>query len=198
MDNHNFLVRQHEELIHVHKVAVDSIEFAKRRQWAITYYVLLTFTGIAGFWTLMEPWWGEIEWYSRLFLVLGPAYVVNLVGMWHIIDTHTRMCRYRMKMILLEEHFTQEVQDISGIALKKNKKKHPDFWRYFPFLTCFFGVLLTASLFLLAWYISENQNLKELFVIVILMNPPPMAWFVVYHYGKYKKAFDRFERLAQQ
>lgn len=69
------------------QIITNDIKYPKRLQRTRTYYVLLTYVAIIGFYhyARLELW--LTLWEKLLFLGV-PPFGIGLLGMWHLMDTH--------------------------------------------------------------------------------------------------------------
>lgn len=124
MNTNNPQTKENEELRLLYQITVDDIKYAKSRQWLTTYYVLLTFAVIIGFYILPEPDVDSeifVTWYQKLWLLI-PAFGINALGIYHVMDTQKRLCGYRMRLTAIKEEFegkTKKVLDLPGVHEEK-------------------------------------------------------------------------------
>jgi membrane protein YdbS with pleckstrin-like domain len=75
-----------------YRTYANDIENAKRRQWAIPYYILLLFAAV-----LLVHKLGVKSCTANLLLPLL-AFIISLFGIYHVFDVHFVLVRYRMRL----------------------------------------------------------------------------------------------------
>lgn len=205
----NQIDKTDEELRTLFSIITDDIKYAKRHQLAITYYVLLSYAAIIGFYILIRSELRYLPWYHNLWLLL-PALFINILGMYHIMDTQKCLCTYRMRLKAIKSRFERLSQSVLNIsteetsliraglaevlkffnltnASKRIKKiEYYRFSRYFWDLAFPFIVFMILGLFYIAWLIL-NDNLSSclIFLLVLLANA---IFFFPFYFANVHKA----------
>ncbi len=177
----------------LYQILVEDIRWAKGRIWTITYYCILTYVVIIGFLNYMGTDLGPLSFLGKLFYLLLPAFGINMLAMWHIMDTHRCMCEYRARLV--------EINEAMEEATKRTlvfEKKYPRFHRYFWGLTLPFILLLMWGLFYVAWFIFRKDTATgtslspmEILCLLAFIEIAVFTGFYLHH-------FDKLERFKAQ
>jgi hypothetical protein len=168
--------KEEAELRVLFQIITDDIKYAKRLQWTVTYYVLVTYAAIIGFVELLNS---SLPWREPLYssLILFPAFGINLLGMWHLMDMHKHLSFYRRRLNEIEKKFepvTRKILDITD----EPKEKYESYTRYFWSLTLPFIILTTLGLFYVAWWILGS--VIDLVVILSISGLTTFIFFVIF------------------
>lgn len=163
----------------VYRNQADAIEAVKRRQWAVTNYVLLIFAAIIGYTRLLT----DIGFMPSMILLLI-ALMVSVVGIYHLVDMHCVMVKYRLKAYNIADKYPF-LYEIDLIASKVN------FFKYFIEITCILILILLAGLSLVVLFIyvkgdleSPGISMSQCLVRLLLLD---ILFFVLFFYrGKMK------------
>jgi hypothetical protein len=127
----------------------DGIESMKRRQWAVTNYVLLIFAAIIGFANLAS---GEFDKYLWLpFVLLLLAFFISSVGIYHLIDMHRVIIEYRYTLRnIMRMSYAKEI-----IPIKPHDYK---FSKYFFSFTLLFILLILVGFWLVGFFLTKFSS----------------------------------------
>jgi hypothetical protein len=174
----------------------DGIESVKRRQWAVTNYVLLIFAAIIGFANLFMVRVNDgllIRPYAflPLFLLLI-AFLISVAGIYHLTDMHRVITEYRYTFgnIIRMSTYAKQIDPIKSHDLK--------FWKYFFSFTLFFTFLIIVGFLLvgifLNLYSTWTLDTYELTLIDIIL-VPALSPFFYWRAEKFKKDLDEKHKL---
>jgi len=80
-----------------YQVIIDDIKYIKNRQWAVTYYLLLLFVAIIGFYKIINPEQVILPWLRcTLFMI---AVGVAVFGILFLNGLEKTLARYRKRLI---------------------------------------------------------------------------------------------------
>jgi len=157
-----FLGKERADLRMLYQTSVDDIKYAKSRQWATTYYVLLTFAAIIGFYTLIKPECAHACWIQYLtysLLVLLPAFAINVLGMYHVMDTQKYLCLYRMRLTAISEAFEKIAKSVFDIRFEEEReqKHYYGYDRFFISLVLPFIILMLMGVLYIGWLLFNDK-----------------------------------------
>lgn len=157
MENQQYLNKQGEELRMLFQVIVDDIKWAKVHQFRIVYYILLIFAAVIIFCTKIGGECGNIPIVPKLLFLLVPAFVINALGLYHIMDTQKKLCIYRKRILEFEPSFTNKARSILEIR-DEDKRDYTRFTKYyFKTITFPLTVVIMIGLFWVAWFLFRDS-----------------------------------------
>lgn len=171
-----------EEFLLIYKATFEEIRYTKNRQWAVTYYGLLTFAAIIGFVGVVKDVFVALC-LTQSILIMFPALVVNIGSFVIIMDVHTKLCKHRKRLTAIEKTFQNDTKQ-----LVKSGPADPGLDRYyFPF-PILFVFLIFIGLFFVGWILFGSYlNPFWLFCIIFFCD----AVFFFFLYRRHKKALDK-------
>ncbi len=138
-------------------VLIDDIKYIKTRQWTVTYYLLLLYGAIIGFYKLILSSGVEISCIQKSILMLITLSIGG-IGTIYQVKFHSRLIKYRrlLDKILDENYLSQKYIDFEKEALGERKRNEKDeiawindFWLYtLPFI-----IMLLIGVAFVSWYI---------------------------------------------
>jgi hypothetical protein len=186
--------KEAQELQLLYDLSARDIENAKRRQWSMVYYALLSFAAIVILYDIITDEYDYIPTLTWLkYFLLITAWLINLLSMWHIMDTHRCMCEYRMRLNEINDELEETTQDILNM-----EKHYPRLWRYFVSFTVPFFSLLTIGLFLVIWLLFGDEKLLPIVdrcLYVAVLNCLAAVIFFLIHLDRY---IEKQEGLKQR
>lgn len=197
MPNDEDLVREGEDLRMLYQISIDDIKVAKGRQWATIYYTLLTFGAIIGFYALTKGFFIYACWPQRLCLLV-PAYLVNLLGMFHLVDTQKCLCEYRMRLRAIKEGFTIKAKKVLDITVngEKEEKKYYGFGYYFWTLVFPFIFLMAIGMFYITWLLLyKDFSMAWIILIVLLFETVAFLPYYICNRCKVQKAEGKLNEV---
>jgi hypothetical protein len=133
----------------VYRTQMDAIEAVKRRQWAATNYILLIFVAIIGFAKLLNNSYPNPCTVIEYFLLLVPC-VISIMGIYHIMDMHLVMIRYRVKAL----NIAKKYEIVSEFDVISDEDIY--FYNYFYSITVFFCAMVGGGLFLVTIFVEKS------------------------------------------
>lgn len=158
------------ELTSFYDIISDDIKHAKRQQWAVTYYVLLTYAAIIGFYTLIKKGWGFACWDQRMIRLvplLLPALGIHFLGIWYLMHTHRQLAVCRIRLRAIKKRLAPATQRILKVAMEK-EEKWASFGHYFWMFTFPFISLIFVGLLYVAWFLLQGE-LDLCFIGLVLL-----------------------------
>ena len=140
MNENKHQEKENEELRLLYQITIGDIENAKRRQWSIVYYILLSFAALIGFYSVTKANFIYDCWYQKLCLLL-PTLFVNFFGIYLLMDFQKNMCKYRMRLCEIGEEFEPRARKVLKISVQSCR-----LWRYQCILS--FILSMTGVVFL--------------------------------------------------
>lgn len=123
-----------EDLRMEYSKTIDDIKYIKSRQWTVTYYLLLLYASIIGFYRIMDV---SIELVCTLkFVLFILALSIGILGTLYHYDFQSRLQRYRKKLLKIVNNLSPEFSQIvkNGIATGYCSW-FKGFWKFtFPFI----------------------------------------------------------------
>ncbi len=160
-----------EELRLLYSISIEDIRYSKNRQWSITYYGLLTYAALIGFYGLIQGQFCDLFLSQKSFyllLLITPGALIFLVCVWLIMDIHSKLIRYRDKLKAIDKTFETTPKKIAQSG-PGNLEIGRLYW-VFPGV---FLALVGFGFLYLAWFIyGTDYNTSEilfraaLFIIV--------------------------------
>ena len=149
------LQKEEAEIRTLLSIVVDDIKYAKNKQWSLTYYVLLTYAALIGFCSFLEdkPFYDDIE---IKFIIIIPAILISIVGIYNLLDTHKRIAFYRERINKIQKYLSFEPRSIINIRPEQNSHNYAGFDRYFWFLTVpFIGVIFFGLSYVIIFVLKK-------------------------------------------
>ena len=138
-----------EELRMLYQITIDDIRYAKRQQWAITYYGLLLITGILGFYKLIQSSKTNIACFEKGIL-FALAVLIALMGTWILCTFQKSLCEYRERLVRIinkKENFSKKFKD----ALGDISRDYTSFYYYFGSIVFPFILILWIAAGFVFW-----------------------------------------------
>jgi len=178
-----------EELRLLYSISIEDIRYSKNRQWAITYYGLVGYAGIIGFYSLIQQRFGYLCLSQKLFYSLPlvlPAFLLTVFCLWHIMDIHFRLIRYRWKLQAIEGTFEATPKQIA-----ESGPGYLEIGRYYwPYPGVFLALVPFGFLYV-AWILYGSYiSLLWIVILVSLFEVP----FLSFAYLRHKKKLEEFKR----
>jgi len=187
MDDEKFIEKGPAELRMLYQITIDDIKYAKRLQWTTTYYILLTFAAIIGFYFWIKPLNSDLGWDQKIWLLL-PALGINILAVYHLMDTQKCQAIYRMRIIAIKERLEKITKDVLDISIKneRDEGKYYGFDYYFLSLVLPFIILITVGLLYVAWSLSyySDDELCRLLLIFFLVLVNVLCCLILYRKNK--------------
>lgn len=142
MDGPQYTNERDEQLRMFYQIGTEDIKWAKNNQFRILYYVLLSFAAIIGFCTLIGGKSCAIPLYQKVMFPII-AFLINLLGIWHLLDTHACLALYRKRISAIDPSFTDIVRDILNIRWETPEEYH-SLTKYYFFTISFAFILIIA------------------------------------------------------
>ena len=120
----------------------DDIEYAKRRQWSIPYYILLLFAAIIGIHK------AGVGFSGITFLLPILASIISLFGVWHVFDVHFVQAKYRKQLHNLDNQKPEFVYHY----LRPDKDDLKTYYYFLQFTVFFWGIIVTGLAFILLYF----------------------------------------------
>lgn len=144
-------------------VLIDDIKYIKSRQWVVTYYLLLLYGGIAGFYKLMEFDIGKNPCVQKNVLVIITLLVATL-GTYYQYDFQDRIVQYRKHLYDLLNNFSEEFRQSENKLIEKrfaNIEGYISWWNGFWLFTFPFILMLWIGALFVCWYFfGKHPNLN--------------------------------------
>ncbi len=141
-----------------YQITMDDIKYIKSRQWVVTYYLLLLFVAIIGFYKIISPEHGTLPCWQRAILFMIPVGIAVL-GIWFLYRFQKTLARFRTYLIdgilpnLSENFKNAEVEELKArFGKKKWCRKYTSKWRNFSSHTLWFMLMLVGGVFFVFWY----------------------------------------------
>jgi len=80
------------------QITIDDIRYIKNRQWTITYYLLLLFAAIIGFYEVITPKEAILPCWQRVVLFLVALYIAG-IGTYFLREFQITAARYRKRLV---------------------------------------------------------------------------------------------------
>jgi len=149
----------------VYQALLNDLENTKRREWSLTYYLLLLFAAIIGFSkTIGLDKIGYSCWEKWVLLVIAAAIVV--FGTCYLRYLTTKMIWYRRRIDNARSHLSTDFQEFekewSGIRPgfwgkpkkdKNRREKYYSWWKAFRELSLYLTLMLWIGFGFVVWYL---------------------------------------------
>lgn len=147
-----------------YQVIIDDIKYIKSRQWAVTYYLLLLFAAIIGFYKIISPEQVILSCWLRCILFMV-AVGVAVFGILFLNGLEKTLARYRERLIddilpNLSDRFQQSEIKAHKRRFNNNEKwkerytkKCRDFWIF----TFYLDLMLVLGVFFIFYYFFLSQ-----------------------------------------
>ena len=180
----------------IYRSQIDLIEAVKRRQWTAINYILLIFAAIIGFVKVLNNPCTNQYTFIAYFLLLV-SWGISIVGIYHLIDMHIALTKYRKKVFNIAEKDEYEfVREIDLIA-----DEEADFSKYFWSITALFVGMVLAGLTLvtifLTIFLAKSFTINSLTIplhgwLIILLGSDSIITLIFY--CKARKKINEFEK----
>ena len=80
------------------QITIDDIRYIKNRQWTVTYYLLLLFAAIIGFYEVIIPRDAILPCWQRVVLFLVAIYIAG-IGTYFLREFQKTAARYRKRLV---------------------------------------------------------------------------------------------------
>lgn len=142
---------------------VDAIENAKKRQWALTNYVLLMYAGIIYFFSLLNLERSNFK--ALIFTLLYTLTImIGVAGIYHLVDIHRCMVRYRRNQIKMSLIYEQAFFKDFPIRIKDYNFRY-----YFGDFTIIFILFITIGQMFVAIYFMHQSHKDLIFPLTLLV-----------------------------
>lgn len=188
--------KENAELRLLYQISTEDIKYAKSRQWATTYYVLLTFAAIIGFYSLPKSELIFGTWYQKLWLLI-PAFGINVLGIYHVMDTQRSLCGYRMRLVAINQEFGARTRGVFDIPAE-HEKRYYSYGRYFLSLSLLFMLLMMLGVFFVVCLLLHNKwSVRSSFELVLAVEVISGSIFFCLNWRKVEKAKEKLEKLKE-
>jgi hypothetical protein len=178
------------ELIMLFQVITDDIKNLRRQQWTATYYILLTYAAIIGFYSLKSINTSSLAPPLLSIVALG----MNLLGLWYVMDTNKNLCFYRMRLTRIKENFVEVAKEILDIrTTAQEDERYVSFRYYFIPLTLSFIALLFVGLLFVICLVFHDKWCDQYWlhwIFFILCTFCIELFFFRYLYCKFSREVD--------
>lgn len=184
--------KETEELRLLYSISIEDIRYARNHQRDITYYCLLIYVAIIGFYKLIQQesdfTCSTQNFFYSLPLII-PALLAGFAGIWHIMDTHTRLIQYRKKLTRIEKTFEALPGDIA-----KKQPGYLEIGRYFWVFPGMFFFLVALGFCYVAWFIcGRYYNMLGVFTCGFIIE----VSYIMFVYTRHKKKLKRLLKEKQ-
>jgi len=136
-----------------YSILIDDIKYMKSRQWTVTYYLLVLYGAIVGFYKLMGFDQGKDFCVQKNVLIIMTL-LVAVLGTIYQCDFQSRVTRYRKLLYGVIDHLSEEFRKFEQSALKerfKNAEGYISWWNGFWLFTFPFILMLWIGAGLVYW-----------------------------------------------
>ena len=142
--------KKDKELRLLYSLTIDDIRYAKRLQWNLVYYSLLTLGGILAIYKYISSSL-EVSHLMKIILLLI-SITVSSLGIIYIGNLQKSLAKYRERLISIRSYFSTEVEKILGPP----PKSYTTFWRNFGGYIIPFWLIIVGACFLVNLAIFLN------------------------------------------
>jgi len=137
-------------------ITIDDIDRGKRRQWVLTYYIIATYGAIIAFYSythnnLYESQIAYFKWF-----LLCTAFLLNLLGIFHLADIHCCIYEYRRRLMELKKQFSLKTQRVIEIT-NKSWSRYISYGYYFWSFTLILSVMLCVGFVFVIFVIMHSE-----------------------------------------
>lgn len=136
----------------VYRNQTDGIEAVKKRQWLTTNYILLIFAAIIGYLNLFIDQTNANIDTAFFLLLLFLTFSLSWVGIYHLVDMHLVLTKYRMKMFNIGKRYSF-VKEIDMIG-----DSDANFYKYYFSITFIFIAFILGGLSLVIIFIYSKAG----------------------------------------
>jgi len=191
---------EYSDLRLLYQINIDNIENAKNRQWRTTYYVLAVFAAIIGFCQL-----GSIDIYahglgSKVICLLIPAFLFQLLGTYHVLNTHKIQCEYRNKIIAIESQFIGKAKEVVENIDTEDGRDYRKYSYYLFKVVLPFYIMMLIGFCFVAWVVllQEAWYIKLHTIAYCLISIIAFIIFNVKYWKAVEIAVKRSDELEKQ
>jgi hypothetical protein len=141
-----------------YQVTIDDIKYIKTRQWAVTYYLLLLYAAVIGFYKIMKPDHGIIPCWQKVVLYLTIVGIA-VFGIFFLNKLEKTLARYRKRLI--DDIVPNLSEDFRACEEEALRKRFGDNWRdkytsqyrdFFQFTLYLILMLLIGACFIFYYF----------------------------------------------
>ena len=142
------------EFLNRFSILIDDIKYIKSRQWTVTYYLLLLYAALIGFYKLMGFHKGADFCFEKNLLCILTLLVAGL-GTIYQYEFQSRVTRYRRLLNGVLDHLSKPYRDFERDAFKerfKTEDRYISWWNGFWLFTFPFIIILWVGATFIFWF----------------------------------------------
>ena len=158
-----------------YQVAIDDIKYIKTRQWSVTYYLLLLYAALIGFYRLDNSNGADSACVARVLAFMAVS--VALLGTYYLLDFQWNLSKYRKVIRYIIE--TKKLSD--GFSAHENEKdwdEHTSLLKDPVFPISFLAILWLGATVVL-YYLKIFDGVEMVFVFQKISNSIGLLLIVI-------------------